>query len=511
MTPRSQERGEAAPGAAHQVRRSATRDSCRHGRPTQLCLLLVAAFTSAACAVATAKPVPPPVAVPGGWAAGSESGARAEPSGDISRWWTTLGDPTLSELVDRALAANPDLRIARSRLRQARVQRGLAKMDYLPSIDASIAGNRSKTTGDGLAGNAVQAFSAGLDASWEPDIFGATRNAVSAAQADLQATEANLYATQVSLAAEVALGYVDLRSTQARLAIARDSLARQEETLELTRWRAQAGLTSELDVEQSRANLEQTRAQVPSLETALAQSEHALATLLGQTPVAVHELLAKEGTVPGVPDEVAVGIPADTLRQRPDVRAAERQLVAAIARVGEAKAARFPSLRLSGSLGVGAQSLGALLSPDSVTRSILGSLTAPLFNRGRISSQIRIQSETQQQALATYESAVLGALQEVEDALVSLANTRRRRISLEAAAESSRNAARLARQQYTAGLTSYQTVLDTERSMLSADDSLESSKAEGASALVRLYKALGGGWAPAPVRETTARPQSEES
>jgi NodT family efflux transporter outer membrane factor (OMF) lipoprotein len=488
MEPRVHERGE--------------EDDCHATHHAQLGLLLLAAAVAAGCATATAKPVAPPVAVPPAWQGASDV-AWAQPAGDLSRWWETLGDKTLTELVEKALVANPDLRTAQSRLRQARAQRGLANIDFLPSVDGSVTASTGKTTG----GLSQELYSAGLDASWEVDIFGATRKAVSAAQADVEASEASLHNTQVSLAAEVALDYVQLRSYQARLVISRGSLARQEETLDLTRWRAQAGLTSELDVEQARANAEQTRAQIPSLETALAETEHALATLVGLPPAALHDRLASEGSVPAVPDTVAVGIPADTLRQRPDVRAAERQLVAAIARVGEAKAARFPTFRLSGTLGASGARVGDLLSAETVARSLLGSLTAPIFYRGRIRRQIEIQTEAQEQAAVGYESTVLAALEEVENAIVSLANSRKRRLSLEAAVEASRAAAELARQRYSTGLTSYQTVLDTERTVLSAEDSLESSKADGASALVRLFKALGGGWTPAPVAEANARPQ----
>jgi len=492
MEPRVHERGDAAKAnATHHAQRCL--------------LLLLVAVAAAGCATTTARPVEPPLAVPGAWQ-GAGGDAAAPPAGDLSRWWETLGDRTLTELVEQALVANPDLRIAQSRLRQARAQRGLARIDFLPSIDGAVDAGTSKTTGS----DARESYTAGLDASWEIDVFGATRRAVSAAQADVEASEATLHHTQVSLAAEVALGYVALRSFQARLAISRSSLARQEETLDLIRWRAQAGLTSELDVEQARANAEQTRAQIPSLETALAQDEHALATLVGQPPASLHERLASEGSIPKVPDTVAVGIPADTLRQRPDVRAAERQLVAAIARVGEAKAARFPTFRLSGALGASGPTVGNLLSAETVARSLLGSLTAPIFYRGRIRRQIEIQTEAQEQALVGYESTVLAALEEVENAIAALANTRRRQLALEAAVEASRVAAELARHRYSTGLASYQTVLDTERTVLSAEDSLESSRADGVQALVRLYKSLGGGWTAAPVVEATARRQSEE-
>ncbi len=510
MQLRARERGEAgSPDASHHTARFTARESFAQRRPAHLCLLLLTAVATAGCATATARSVAPPVPVPAAWQQASDN-AAAQPVGDLSRWWERLGDETLTELVEKALVANPNVRTAQSRLRQARLQRGLAKINFLPSVSGSASGSISKTTGsDASNSDARKSYSAGLDASWELDIFGGTRKAVSAAQADLEASEASLQDTQVSLAAEVALGYIQLRSYQSRLAISKRSLARQEETLDLTRWRAEAGLTSELDVQQSLANLEQTRAQIPSLETAVTQAEHALAILLAQPPASLHELLAPAGSIPTIPEAVAVGIPANALRQRPDVRAAERQLVAAIARVGEAKAARFPSLSLQGSLSRSGSP--DVVGADSVVRSLVGRLTAPILNWGRIRKQIKVQSEAQEQALISYESTVLAALEEVENAIVSLANTRRRQVSLEAAAAASRAAAEMARQRYTAGLVSYQTVLDTERTMLSTEDSVESGKADGVSALIRLYKALGGGWIPASVAVANARRQSEES
>ncbi len=220
----------------------------------------------------------------------------------------------------------------------------------------------------------------------------------------------------------------------------------------------------------------------------------------------LHDTLAAPTPIPAAPERVVVGIPADTLRQRPDVSAAERRLAAETARLNQAKAARYPSFKLTGSLGVESLSLGGLTSGDTVIRSLLGSLTAPLFDRGRIRRQIEIQGESQEQTLAAYERTILTALEEVENALVTLANARRRQTALSAAAEAARNAAQLARSRYIAGLTSYQAVLDTERSVLSIEDGLVSTEAEGTSALIRLYKALGGGWA-----ADTNEPKSEES
>lgn len=460
----------------------------RAARCLRVAGVLLLAGLMAGCGMASSKPHGPAVAVPETWQGSGPTTVSSTPQ-DLSRWWERLGDATLSDLITTALTASPELRGAQSRLREARARRGLARTDLYPTVDASVSRQITKTSDDGAKGTTQNRYRAGFDASWEPDIFGATSRAVSAAQADLEASEADLRATQVSLAAEVALNYVELRAFQAKRAIASENLDRQSQTLELTQWRAVAGLTSELDVEQARANLEQTRARIPSLESSVAEAEHRLAILLGQPPAALHDLLATPSQVPAAPAQVTARFPAETLRQRPDVRAAERRLAAATARLGEAEAARYPSLKLSGSLGI-----EGLIGTDTLVRSLVGSLSAPIFNRARIRQQIDIKSESQEQALIAYEKTILAALEEVENALVELANAERRRTALAAAVDAARDAAQLARDRYVAGLTSYQTVLDTEHSVLSAEDSLTAITAEGTSALIRLYKALGGGW-----------------
>jgi NodT family efflux transporter outer membrane factor (OMF) lipoprotein len=469
--------------------------------------LVLAALALAGCATGAPRTIPAPRPVPDQWqgAALVPEVATAEKTADLSRWWQALGDPVVSDLIERARAGSPNLASARARLREARARRGLSGQDLFPSRSLSVSAAFSNRSG------ADELYDAGIDASWEVDVFGATRRAVSAAQADLEAVEASLHDTQVSLVAEVARNYVELRSSQARLAIAQQSLDRQAETLALTTWRAEGGLTSSLDVEQARANLELTRAQIPSLETSLAEAEHRLAILLGQAPGTLRETLSAPGPIPRVPERVAIGIPADTLRQRPDVRAAERRLAAEVARLGQAKAARFPSLKLSKSTGLEAITPSGLFDTASFTRSLLAGLTAPILDYKRIRLRIDIQDAAREQALVAYDQTVLAAFEEVENALVALANARRRQAALTSAVEAARNAAQLARVRYTAGMTSYQTVLDTERSVLSAEDGLTSSEAEGVSALIRLYKALGGGWTTTAVREPKARTRSEES
>jgi multidrug efflux system outer membrane protein len=346
-------------------------------------------------------------------------------------------------------------------------------------------------------------------------VFGAKRSALQAADADAQATEASLRNTQVSLVAEVALNYVELRSYQARLEIARKNEASQSETLQLTEWRAQAGLVSSVDVEQARTNLEQTRANIPSLETNIAQSEHLLATLLGLSPGTLKQQLASPGPVLGVPDTVAVAIPAETLRQRPDVSAAEAKIIAETARLRQAEAARYPTFSLSGSLGieqvVGAAAFGTLgaVSGTSKVASFSGSVLQTVFDRGRIRAQIGTQNAVQEQAVISYESTVLTALRDVENALISLAKSRERLASLNKAAESARNAALLARNRYAAGTTDFQTVLDTERTALTIEDSVVQTEADHSSAVIQLYKALGGGWSAGTAAPATKSKRSD--
>ncbi|HEY5282058.1 MAG TPA: efflux transporter outer membrane subunit, partial [Polyangia bacterium] len=283
-----------------------------------------------------------------------------------------------------------------------------------------------------------------------------------------------------------------------RLDIARTNLARQSETSELTLLRAKAGLVNSQDVEQARSNREQTLAQIPSLEISLAEAEHSLDALLGKAPGTLHTRIAATGRLPETPSRVAVGIPADTLRQRPDVRVAERKLAGETARVGVAEAARYPSFKLSGSIGLDALSQSAIGNGAGVSYSLLGGITAPIFNAGRLKSQVEVQDAVREQAQVAYEQAVLTALQEVENALVALARNRERGEALARASEAARAAAQLAKQRYGVGVIDFQSVIDTERTVLSVEDSLASTRADGVLALIRLYKALGGGWSQEP-------------
>ena len=408
-----------------------------------------------------------------------------------AQWWQGLGDSELSVLVERALQANPSLLSAQAALRQARAQRDVTAAGLAPSLNGSGSGQRSRS-GD----SAANSFSLGLDASWELDLFGRLASGLAASDADVRTAQATAAGARVSLAAEVALVYIELRGLQQRLAIARSNLASQQETLQITDWRMQAGLTTSLATEQAKAAVAQTAAQLPALEASLAQSRHALAVLTGQNPAALDAQLSVVAPVPEAPAQLALAIPAETLRQRPDVIAAEARVAAALARVSQADAARYPGFRLGGSLGLRALTLGTLTQGSSVVGAMLASISVPLLDGGAARAQLRVQQEGLEQARQGYVAVVLTALQEVEDALAALHGDMQRRERLQAAAEAAANAALLAQQRYASGLVDFQTVLETQRSQLSAQDSLASARATLTADHVRLYKALGGGWTP---------------
>jgi NodT family efflux transporter outer membrane factor (OMF) lipoprotein len=420
--------------------------------------------------------------------------SQAQPtdgSASLSNWWRRFDDPLLDQLIRQTLAANARVRGAQAALQQARALRDVAGAGLWPSVGGSASTGRNRS-GD----NTSNRFQVGLDASWELDIFGANRAAVGALDASADASAATLAGVQVSLAAEVALDYIAMRSAQERLGIAQANLSSQQETLELTDWRFQAGLVTTLETEQARASAEQTAALIPTLQTSIAQSSHALSVLTGQAPTALAATLAVIAPLPQVSGDWAMAFPAETLRQRPDVRAAEFQVSAAAARVSQADAARLPNFKLGGNLGLSALTLGALTDGASLVAGVLASLSIPVFDAGASQAQLRAQQAAMDQANMAYQATVLTALSEVEDALVALQGDRERLLRLQAAYQSADIAALLARQRYGSGLVDFQTVLETQRTRLSSQDSVAIARASVSADHVRLVKALGGGWLP---------------
>jgi outer membrane protein, multidrug efflux system len=462
--------------------------SSPHARPGRLALaaaiLAGSAVLSAGCG-ATRHPVPvTSPAIPSHWAEPlPDAGASPAP------WWRAFGDATLVELVEAALHANTDIATAQANVRAARAARAQAAAALWPTVTASLDAQRSRG-GARAAGNL---FDAGLDASWEADLFGANRHAVAAQDALAQASAATLAAVQLSVAAEVALAYVDLRGAQVRAAVARENLASQQETLQISRWREQAGLATSVEVQQAVTAVEQTRAQVPALRAAAANAAHALAVLAGQPPAALAQRLALAAPLPQPSAGFAVGIPASVLRQRPDVSASEQQLRASAEQVAQADAQRWPAASIAASLAWSGATLGSLGSAVAA-RSLLASASQPLFDAGLRDARLAARQAQFDAAQASYRASVLKALQEVEDALAALAAMREREAALQTALQAARNAALLATQRHASGLIDFQVVLETQRTLLNVQDGVAAAQAELAADHVRLFKALGGGW-----------------
>lgn len=415
----------------------------------------------------------------------------------LAVWWTTLNDPELSSLIDSAVLGNLDLKRAKARVREARARRGIAKAGLFPTLNAggSAAWSESSNdTGTIRASDTSGLYSASFDATWEIDVFGGVRRSVEAADADVGASREDLRDVIVSLLAEVAVNYIDLRKFQSLLAIAEGNLVSQNETYQLTLWRYQAGLSDELSVQQARYNVEQTRAQLPTLRTGKEEALNRIAVLLGEQPGNVHSLLDRQKPVPVIPRTFAIGVPADVIRNRPDVRKAERELAAQTARIGVATADLYPKFTLSGSIGF--ETLKMNTQPTSQTWSLGGGpgITWAIFKGSAIRQNIEAQSALQEQALIKYQTSILTALEDVENALVAYGEEQNRRDSLQEAAQASQKAVELAKYKYQGGLTDFYNVLEAERSLLTFQELLAQSNGTVASNLVRLYKALGGGW-----------------
>lgn len=400
-------------------------------------------------------------------------------------WWQRFNDPLLTSLIQEALQANPDIKTAQASLRSARAQRAIAGASLLPGLSAGA------TVRNGDNG---ESYGLSMDASWEVDIFGANRLASSAAAADVKASQASLEDVKASLAAEVATDYVSLRLAQARLDLSRQSLASRTETAHLIGLKQQAGLASGLEVEQARLSLGQSEAQIPDLENSIAQSQHALATLTGKAPEALNGRLSGNGRIPAVALQLADNIPANAIRQRPDIRAAEYKVQAASLRVGEAKANRYPTLNLGGTLSYSSPSLATLLDPASIARSLLASISAPLFDGGKRQQQVEVSSASRDQAVAAYQKAVLVALRDVANAFSTLRSLSQQQPILAKNVQLAQSAEKLAQLSFDAGTADFQNVLDAQRSLLSAQESQLAAQASTAQAVISLYKAVGGAW-----------------
>jgi len=460
--------------------------------------ILAAIVILAGCATVGPDYVAPEIKAPSQWNA-SAPGSTFGPDRSVdslATWWTSLDDPALISLIELALKNNIDVKKAESRIREARAQRGVTEAGLFPSADGSGSYMLSRTENHSEVGTTRELFAAGLDAAWEIDLFGGVRRSVEASQASYEASREDYRMVYVSLAAEVALNYVDVRTLQERLAIVEENMKLQAETYELANHRFKAGLVTQLDVDRAKTNLDETRASIPSLTTRLAAAKNRLSVLMGEHPGYVDSRLAAAKPLPVTPLSIALGVPAETLRRRPDVRTAERELAAQTARVGVATAELYPKLSLAGSIGIDASTFGGLFSGNNRAAAIGPRVGWNIFNAGAVRSNIEIQNARQEQALLQYENTILLALEEAENAITAYANEQARAQSLEDAMKSSADSLQLVLTQYKSGLIDFQDVLDVQRTFLSVKDNLAVSKGTVVSNLVRLYKALGGGWTP---------------
>ena len=459
------------------------------------------------CAAVGPDYVKPDIKTPAAWHAPLAENMTAGQTDRTSlvRWWDTLGDPALTALIETAAAGNLDLKQALSRVREARARRKGSRAALFPVVDASGLAKKNRSSEDSGSGNTSELYSAGFDAGWELDVFGGVRRSIEASQADLEASRAAFQDVMISLLAEVAANYIDVRTYQARLAVSEANVASQQETWALLDALYRAGSGGALAAEQARYNLESSRSRIPDLKTGLEEAMNRLAVLTGQAPGSVHDALAVVRPLPDVAAELAVGVPADLLRRRPDVRQAERNLAAETARVGVAVADLYPRFTLNGAIGLDALSLGNLVQAGSRTWMVGPAVSWRVFDAGAIRSNIEIQSAIQEQALLAYETAVLNALEEVENALVAYAQEQKKLTALTAATRSAKSAVELAGHQYTSGIIGFTDVLDAQRSLLSFEDETAKSRGTVLADIVRLYKTLGGGWH--PVSSDSVEPQ----
>ena len=417
----------------------------------------------------------------------------------LMTWWSQFGDTTLTQLIEQALAANNTVAAAQGRLRSARAALAVAQGARLPSVNARAAASRQENI-DGLSNREdidgfdieVENYSLGIDASWEADLFGQLRGAAEAADASVRGSEASLYDAQRVISADIALNYVNLRDAQARLELARANLANQQENLNIAQWRNQAGLGNMLEVEQAKTAVAQTTAALPTLRLAIATAIQQIDVLSGRPPGASMALLSPPAPLPPPPEIIGVGLPAELLQRRPDVLASQWNLEAEVIRIGVAEADLYPALRLSGSLDTSSDSVGDLF--DVSVGTLIAGVTAPIFQGGQIRARIEQQKGSADVALANYRNTILTALLDVENALQSAKASRDREAALKEAEQSALASLEIAEIRYRGGAVDFQTLLDTQRSVLTVQDSRASASAARSTAAIQLFKALGGGW-----------------
>jgi NodT family efflux transporter outer membrane factor (OMF) lipoprotein len=433
---------------------------------------------------------------------------KSDPS-DLTDWWNVFNDPALDSLIETSYRQNLPLQIAGLRIMEARAQLGVATGNQYPQLQ-QLSGSATAVEISDNAPNSLAAdkfyydHQLGFDAAWELDFWGRFRRGVESARANYMASIAGYENALVTLTADVARAYILIRTFEDRIRIADENVKIQKRSLEITEARFEGGLVTELDVQQARALLNDTKASISRLETGLRQARHGLSILLGITPGELKNVLVEPGTVPDAPQEVVVGIPAEMLRRRPDIRVAEMQAATQSARIGVAKADLYPQFSLVGSIGLQSSEQGGITSNNanfsnlfdsaSLTYFAGPSIQWPILNYGRIKNRVRVEDARFQQLIVNYQNTVLNAYREVEDAMVGFLRSQEQANYLTNSVDASKRSVELSLIQYREGVADYQRVLDTQRFLTQEQDLLTSVSGEIALNLIAMYKALGGGW-----------------
>ncbi len=413
---------------------------------------------------------------------------------DLARWWQQLGDPTLTALVEEALRANLSLALAEASLRQARAVRGIAVGGLWPSAIASAAYQRQTGPQYSPDGSSRSLYQAGLDAAWELDFFGGMRRSVESADAGVQAAIEDIRDVQVSIAAEAALDYIQLRGAQQEIVTARNNLKVQQQTADITRKLYKVGFDSGLDMANAESTVATTESQIPVFETAARQSIYALSVLLARQPGDLVERLSPMGDLPAIPEQIPAGIPSDLLRRRPDIRQAEAQLHSATAQIGVAVAQLFPQFSLTGDMNWQSNMVNTWLQSSRRSLFFGPAVTWPVFQGGATVSNIHAQEALRDQAFITYQQTVLTALQDVENALIAFAKEQQHYKSLSDAVAADHKAVDLSLRLFQEGQTNFLSVLTAQRTLYTDDSAFTQSRENIGADLIALYKALGGGW-----------------
>lgn len=419
-----------------------------------------------------------------------KSADKARPLPGVGQWWKRYNDPVLNGIVEQAMAQSLSVGTAKAKVREARASYRATGGSDFPSVIGSSSVRRSGL----IEGNSASQFQAGIDSSWEIDLFGANQRTKEAARAGLDAAEEELRGVTVTLIADVATNYINARGYQERIALSQKTVASQRQTRELVQTQLSLGSANQLDIANADGQVASTETSIPDLQIAYQQAVHRLSVLTGQEPKALANLMAKRKPIPQVAFQVRKGIAADAISARPDIRVAERNLARATANIGIAEAARYPSVSLSGSISSSAASIGDLAKASTISWAIGPSLTVPIFNNGRLKANVDVARAQRDQAFLNYQAAVLVGLEDVENALVSMTQNRIKRSKIQASTTSYQKVLELTRTSYENGANDLLDVLTAERSLFSAQTNAIQNRVALALDYVSLNKALGAGW-----------------